>query len=74
MARVIPNSRSLARPVKDEWGVYDPQVAGMAALLARLDKDNVKVVPNASAQPALRKDIPEPKSAPPPMRTPRNGK
>ena len=35
MARVTPKSRSAARPVKDEWGVYDPQVAGMAALFER---------------------------------------
>jgi hypothetical protein len=25
------------RPAKDEWGVYDPQQAGLAALFARLD-------------------------------------
>ena len=35
MATVI--NRSLARPAKDEWGVYDPQQAGLAALYARLD-------------------------------------
>jgi hypothetical protein len=74
MARVTPKSRSAARPVKDEWGVYDPQVAGMAALLARLDKDHVKVVPGASAQPALRTDVPEPKPAPLPLQRLRNTK
>ena len=31
------NNRSLARPAKDEWGVYDPQQAGLAALFQRLD-------------------------------------
>lgn len=25
------------RPAKDEWGVYDPEQAGLAALYARLD-------------------------------------
>ena len=35
MAR--PNSQLVARPAKDEWGVYDPQQAGLAALFARLD-------------------------------------
>ena len=25
------------RPARDEWGVYDPQQAGLAALFARLD-------------------------------------
>lgn len=58
-----PNSRALARPAKDEWGVYDPQQAGLAALFARLDQDQKQqkgATPVASA-PALRKDIPEPK-------------
>jgi hypothetical protein len=31
------NRSPLARPAKDEWGVYDPQQAGLAALYARLD-------------------------------------
>jgi hypothetical protein len=35
----------------------------MAALLARLEKDNAKVLPVAAAAPALRTDIAEP--APP---------
>jgi hypothetical protein len=26
------------RPVMDEWGVYDPQQAGLTALFARLDQ------------------------------------
>jgi hypothetical protein len=33
---MAPGSRTL-RPAKDEWGVYDPQQAGIAALVARLD-------------------------------------
>ena len=39
--------RTLARPAKDEWGVYDPQQAGLAALYARLDdsKDTKTVSP-----------------------------
>lgn len=53
-------SRATKRPAKDEWGVYDPQVAGMAALLARLEKDNAKVIPVAAAAPAQRTDIAEP--------------
>ena len=59
----IPNSRSLARPARDEWGVYDPQQAGMAALLARLDSKATKAAPVASA-PASRKDVPEPAKFP----------
>jgi hypothetical protein len=50
----IPNSRSVARPAKDEWGVYDPQQAGLAALFARLDA-NDKHVP--AAAPAIKKEI-----------------
>jgi len=56
---IIHHSRSLARPAKDEWGVYDPQQAGMAALLARLDSKATKTAPVAGA-PASRKDVPEP--------------
>jgi hypothetical protein len=60
----IPNSRSLARPAKDEWGVYDPQQAGLAALFARLDKDKPSTPPVAAA-PAKRNDVPEPAALPP---------
>jgi hypothetical protein len=70
MATGIPNSRSIARPAKDEWGVYDPEQAGMEALLARLDKDK-KIAPVA-AGPANRKDIPEPTASARP--TPRDTK
>jgi hypothetical protein len=47
-----------ARPAKDEWGVYDPQQAGLAALFARLDTIP-KPVP---AKPVDRKDAPTPKT------------
>lgn len=33
----ISNTPSPARPARDEWGVYDPEQAGLAALFARLD-------------------------------------
>ena len=47
------NSLTLARPAKDEWGVYDPQQAGLAALFARLDaKDKL-----AAAAPPPAKEI-----------------
>ncbi|MGE0042704.1 MAG: hypothetical protein AB7H88_14715 [Vicinamibacterales bacterium] len=33
-----PRRRPLApRPAVDEWGMYDPEQAGLAALFARLD-------------------------------------
>ena len=57
----IPNSRALARPAKDEWGVYDPQQAGLAALFARLDGEAKPAAPPAAAAPAARKEVPEPK-------------
>ena len=50
----IPNSRSLARPAKDEWGVYDPQQAGIAALFARLDARDPKAA--VAAAPAVKKE------------------
>lgn len=34
--------RSPARPAHDEWGVYDPEQAGLAALFARLDSKDAK--------------------------------
>lgn len=50
------NTRLPARPAKDEWGVYDPQQAGLAALFARLDlpvkpavDDRPKAIENSTA-------------------------
>jgi len=42
--------RPSARPAKDEWGVYDPQQAGLAALYARLDdsKETKTISPMSS--------------------------
>jgi hypothetical protein len=31
-----PSSTAARRPTVDEWGVYDPQQAGLAALFTRL--------------------------------------
>jgi hypothetical protein len=53
-------NRSIARPAKDEWGVYDPQQAGLAALFARLDRDHKIAAPSAAAAPALRSDVADP--------------
>ena len=48
-------NRSPARPAKDEWGVYDPEQAGLAALYARLDTKAPN--PNAAAtKPQDRKE------------------
>jgi hypothetical protein len=50
-------SRIRVRPAKDEWGVYDPEQAGLAALYARLDKKDTKAAAPA-AKPAEQKDAP----------------
>ena len=50
------NHPPTTRPAKDEWGVYDPQQAGLAALFARLDRpvkpaveDRPKAIENPAA-------------------------
>ena len=51
----ITNPQPPARPAMDEWGVYDPQQAGLAALFARLDRPTKPVVnnsPKATENPA----------------------
>ena len=48
-------NRSPGRPAKDEWGVYDPEQAGLAALYARLDSKNQTPNP-AVVKPVDRKD------------------
>ncbi|HYE86306.1 MAG TPA: hypothetical protein VEA16_08120 [Vicinamibacterales bacterium] len=50
----------LTRPAKDEWGVYDPQQAGIAAVIARLDARDAA----AAAAPAPCVDGVEPAPAP----------
>ncbi len=44
-----PFPRSPAKPAMDEWGVYDPEQAGLAALFARLDEK--KSAPKAEERP-----------------------
>ena len=46
-----PSPRSPAKPAMDEWGVYDPEQAGLAALFARLDEK--KGAPKAEERPLL---------------------
>ena len=69
----IPNNRSLARPAKDEWGVYDPQQAGLAALFQRLDTKDAQPTSPASRL-SMRVAAPAPPAAattPPPLREPK---
>ena len=57
-----PPLRPTAKPAVDEWGVYDPQQAGLAALFAKIDSrkdapmaDNVSpATPATSPRPTLR--------------------
>ena len=62
----ITNSRSLARPAKDEWGVYDPQQAGLPALFTRLDAKDTKAA--APTTPAAKTELPEALPARPTLR------
>ena len=54
--------QSFVRPAKDEWGVYDPQQAGLAALFARLDSKAASAKPQAKPDDAV--------VAPPPLPRP----
>jgi hypothetical protein len=45
-----PTSRTLSRPAHDEWGVYDPEQAGLEALYARLDARQDAPAPAAVPQ------------------------
>ena len=58
-----PSSRIIRRPAKDEWGVYDPQQAGIAALVARLDARNTKAI--AAPVPAAAKEKADTVESPP---------
>ena len=55
----LTTSRSIARPAKDEWGVYDPQQAGLAALFARLDARET-IAPAQSPEKKEMSDSPVP--------------
>ena len=54
MATTISRTK-IARPAKDEWGVYDPEQAGLAALYARLDSKDPKAAKVADTKAAAPK-------------------
>ena len=56
MAQTI--SRIRVRPAKDEWGVYDPEQAGLAALYARLDKKDAAKTAKAAEPKAAEPKTP----------------
>lgn len=49
-----PSSFAVRRPTVDEWGVYDPQQAGLAAVYTRLTKP--ASAPGPTEAPAPRPD------------------
>lgn len=55
---MTPSSTAARRPTVDEWGVYDPQQAGLAALFTRL------TTPAAAPEPAEPKATTKTESAP----------
>jgi len=74
-------TKPIARPAKDEWGVYDPQQAGLAALYARLDdsKEPRTISPVSSlsrkpASPSPVKPAEKKTEAAPARPTPRDAK
>jgi hypothetical protein len=60
-------SRTNTRPAHDEWGVYDPQQAGLAALYARLEAKDGKSAP-ALPIPAAKTETAEAAPARPTLR------
>ena len=56
MAQTISKIR--VRPARDEWGVYDPEQAGLAALYARLDNKDPKAAAPVAAKPVEPQDQP----------------
>ena len=56
-------SRIRVRPAKDEWGVYDPEQAGLAALYARLEKKDTKTTTAASTTKPAEPKMPAANSA-----------
>ena len=51
-------SRPPARPAHDEWGLYDPDQAGLTALFARLDSKAAKAKADSKAEPVAAKPAP----------------
>ena len=53
-----PSSNAARRPTVDEWGVYDPQQAGLAALYTRLTTAPVTTPAEAPADDTARTPVP----------------
>lgn len=55
----MTNTPAPARPARDEWGVYDPEQAGLVALFARIDA-RAKPAGNDSAKASANPAAPRP--------------
>lgn len=53
---ITPSSVAVRRPTVDEWGVYDPQQAGLAALFTRLTPQAPRQEPAAAETTAAASD------------------
>ncbi|HVG79264.1 MAG TPA: hypothetical protein VNF03_14060 [Patescibacteria group bacterium] len=49
---MTPSSTAARRPTVDEWGVYDPQQAGLAALYTKLTTPGGNPEPPATQPPS----------------------
>ena len=54
-ANALRKSTPLERPARDEWGLYDPQQAGLQALMRTLDADE----PPSAATTSLADEAPD---------------
>jgi hypothetical protein len=55
---MTPSSTAAPRPPVDEWGVYDPQQAGLAALYTRLTTPAAQEAEPAEPVPARPEPLP----------------
>jgi hypothetical protein len=60
-----PSSNAARRPTVDEWGVYDPQQAGLAALYTKLSTAPAAAPADRSADGTRARVIGEPSAATP---------
>ena len=58
MATIPSRPPAPARPARDEWGMYDPDQAGLTALFARLDSKAAKAKADSKAEPVTAKTAP----------------
>ena len=58
MATTPPRPPAIGRPAHDEWGVYDPDQAGLAALFARLDLKAAKAKAESKPEPVAATETP----------------